>query len=84
MVVRRDGSVEKGDVWKMRKFGLVISMAGLVAMAGCTDSQEINAATGALAGAAVGSQFGAGKGSTAAALLGAAAGAAVGANAPRN
>lgn len=51
-------------------------------LAGCTDSQEINAASGALVGAAAGQAFGSGTGRTAATLVGAAVGAQVGANQP--
>lgn len=49
-------------------------------LAGCTDNQGVNAASGALVGAAVGNQLGSGKGRTAATLVGAAVGAQVGAN----
>lgn len=51
-------------------------------LAGCTDSQQINAATGALVGAAAGQAIGSGSGRTAATLVGAAVGAQVGANQP--
>jgi len=50
-------------------------------LAGCTNDQGINAATGALAGAAVGSQLGGGKGTAATTLAGATIGTAIGANA---
>ena len=56
--------------------------SSLGAIAGCTDNQGINAATGGLAGAAVGSQFGGGQGRVAATLGGAAIGTAVGGRAP--
>lgn len=58
-----------------------IAVFGATLVAGCTDNQGVNAATGALAGAAVGSQLGSGSGTTAATLAGAAIGATVGANA---
>ena len=51
-------------------------------MAGCTDNQGVNAATGGLAGAAVGSQIGDGSGQVAATLGGAAIGAAIGGSQP--
>jgi uncharacterized protein YcfJ len=51
-------------------------------LAGCTDNQGVNAASGALVGAAVGNQIGSGSGKTAATLVGAAVGAQVGANQP--
>ncbi|MFP3384014.1 MULTISPECIES: glycine zipper 2TM domain-containing protein [Tritonibacter] len=57
--------------------------AASVFVAGCSDNQDINAVTGALAGAAVGNQVGSGSGKTAATLIGGAVGAQVGANAPR-
>ena len=65
----------------LHKVALVAMLGAVVALAGCTDDQGINAATGALAGAAVGSQFGGGRGRTAATLAGAAAGTAIGAKA---
>jgi uncharacterized protein YcfJ len=60
-----------------------MTLAGLLAMSGCTDSQGVNAGTGALVGAAVGNQVGKGSGKTAATLAGAAVGAQVGANQTR-
>jgi uncharacterized protein YcfJ len=51
-------------------------------LAGCTDNQQINAASGALIGAAAGQAVGSGTGRTAATLVGAAIGAQVGANQP--
>jgi hypothetical protein len=54
------------------------------ALAGCTDNQGVNAATGGLAGAAVGSQLGEGKGRVAATLAGAAIGTAIGGSQPTN
>ncbi|MBW0157562.1 glycine zipper 2TM domain-containing protein [Sedimentimonas flavescens] len=65
----------------MRKTAYIGMLALIGFVAGCTNDQGINAATGALAGAAVGSQIGGGKGSTAATLAGAAIGTAIGANA---
>lgn len=63
---------------------VAVTCVGISALAGCSDNQNINAATGALAGAAVGNQIGSGSGRTAATLLGAAAGAQVGASQPTN
>jgi uncharacterized protein YcfJ len=54
-----------------------------VLVAGCSDNQDINAVSGALAGAAVGNQVGSGSGKVAATLIGGAVGAQIGANAPR-
>jgi outer membrane lipoprotein SlyB len=66
----------------MRIATAAVLAAGIVALAGCTDSREINALTGGLVGAAAGSQVGGGSGRTAAMLGGAAVGTVVGANAP--
>lgn len=55
---------------------------GLGLLAGCTNDQGINSATGALVGAAAGQAVGEGRGRTAATLAGAAIGAQVGANQP--
>lgn len=71
---------------------MIIKVAGVAALvlasigglSGCTDSQGVNAGTGALVGAAVGNQFGKGSGKTAATLAGAAVGAQVGANQTKN
>jgi uncharacterized protein YcfJ len=63
---------------------VIVALAGAGAVAGCSDNQGVNAATGALVGAAAGNQIGSGSGRTAATLLGAAAGAQVGANQPTN
>lgn len=60
----------------------VVMLAGLGALAGCSDDQGINAGTGALLGAAAGSQVGSGSGRTAATLAGAAIGTQIGANQP--
>ncbi|WFE74682.1 glycine zipper 2TM domain-containing protein [Roseinatronobacter sp. S2] len=57
-------------------------VAGIGALAGCTNDPQINAATGGLVGAAAGTQVGSGSGRTAAILGGAAAGTVVGGNAP--
>lgn len=65
-----------------KRISVITAIAAAIAVAGCTDDRNINAATGALAGAAVGSQVGGGRGRTAATLAGAAAGTAIGANAP--
>ena len=62
----------------------VILVAGFGLLAGCTDDQGINSATGALVGAAAGQAVGEGRGRTAATLAGAAVGAQVGANQPTN
>ncbi|MEM0946360.1 MAG: glycine zipper 2TM domain-containing protein [Pseudomonadota bacterium] len=62
--------------------GVLTLSAGV--LAGCTDNQGVNAASGALVGAAVGNQVGSGSGRTAATLLGAAAGAQIGASQPTN
>ncbi|PZQ97162.1 MAG: hypothetical protein DI533_13250 [Cereibacter sphaeroides] len=67
-----------------RKFALVAALGAMVATSACTDSQELNAMTGALGGAALGSAVGNGSGKTAAMLVGAAAGTVVGARAPTN
>ena len=66
------------------KLALAAAVGAIMLSAGCTDNQNINAATGALGGAAVGSAFGNGTGRTAAMLAGAAAGTVIGANAPTN
>jgi|APEBP8051073178_1049388.scaffolds.fasta_scaffold00078_85 outer membrane lipoprotein SlyB len=65
-----------------KKMAIVLALGALCTTAACTDSQEINAMTGALGGAAVGSAFGNGTGKTAAMLAGAAIGGVAGANAP--
>ena len=66
----------------MMKMTTAVVLAACVGVvAGCTDNQGINAATGGLAGAAVGSQVGSGSGRTAAMLGGAAVGTVIGANA---
>ncbi|MFH5774373.1 glycine zipper 2TM domain-containing protein [Paracoccus sp. NGMCC 1.201697] len=59
-----------------------LMLASLGGLAGCSDNQGVNAASGALVGAAVGNQIGSGSGRTAATLAGAAVGAQVGANQP--
>lgn len=56
--------------------------AGLSLLAGCTDNQSANTATGALVGAAAGQAVGQGRGRTAATLAGAAIGTQVGASKP--
>ncbi|PXW81258.1 glycine zipper 2TM protein [Ruegeria sp. P4] len=64
--------------------GVIVALfASALAVAGCTDNQDINAVSGALVGAAVGNQVGSGSGKTAATLVGGAVGAQLGANAPR-
>ena len=63
------------------KVGVVLA-AGIGLLAGCTDSQQANTATGALIGAAAGQAVSEGRGRTAATLAGAAVGAQVGANQP--
>ncbi|ABF63175.1 glycine zipper 2TM domain-containing protein [Rhodobacteraceae bacterium R_SAG7] len=64
--------------------GLLATLfAASVLVAGCSDNQDINAVSGALAGAAVGNQVGSGSGKVAATLIGGAVGAQIGANAPR-
>lgn len=60
----------------------VVLVASGVFLAACSDNQNVNAATGALAGAAIGSQVGSGSGTTAAILAGAAIGAQAGAAQP--
>lgn len=60
----------------------IAALTAAAALAGCTDNQGVNAATGGLAGAAVGSQIGDGDGQVAATLGGAAIGAAIGGNQP--
>lgn len=55
-------------------------LAGAVALSGCTDDAQINAATGTLAGAAVGNVVT--DGSAAGTLAGAAVGSAIGGSAP--
>lgn len=69
----------------IRQSGLaVVLAAGFGLLAGCTNDQGINSATGALVGAAAGQAVGEGRGRTAATLAGAAVGAQVGANQPTN
>jgi hypothetical protein len=59
---------------------VAIGLLLLSSVAACTDSQGVNAATGAVVGGAIGNQFGSGQGKTAMTAAGAATGAAVGAN----
>ena len=83
MLSTETGAEPQFGEWKVKKKHLFIGFAiGTLALAGCTNDQNINAGTGALAGAAVGSQIGGGSGRTTAILAGAAAGAAIGGNQP--
>jgi outer membrane lipoprotein SlyB len=63
---------------------MIVVVAGVGLLAGCTDNQGVNAASGALIGAAAGSAVGNGSGKTAATLVGAAVGAQIGASQPTN
>ncbi|MEE4121316.1 MAG: glycine zipper 2TM domain-containing protein [Paracoccaceae bacterium] len=66
-----------------RHVGLAALVAAALGLqAGCTPSQQTNAATGALVGAAAGQAIGEGRGRTAATLVGAAVGAQVGGSQP--
>lgn len=60
---------------------LVAAGALAVGLAACSDSDEINAATGAIIGAGIGNQFGDGGGRVLATAVGAGVGAQVGATA---
>ena len=71
-----DGKV---DTMKIRTTALVAACLLALGIAGCTDNQGINTATGAVVGGALGNQVGKGQGKTAATIGGAAAGAVIGA-----
>ncbi len=64
---------------KTRTTALVAACLLALGIAGCTDNQGINTATGAVVGGALGNQVGSGQGKTAATIGGAAAGAVIGA-----
>ena len=66
----------------LKEIGVAAALGALLLAAGCTDSQAVNAGTGALIGAGVGSLVGGGSGKTAALVGGAAVGGIVGAKQP--
>jgi uncharacterized protein YcfJ len=72
------------SVTRLQKLALGAATATVFANAGCTDNQNLNTLTGALAGAAVGSQLGNGSGRTAAIVTGAAVGGVIGNRQPTN